>query len=558
METRQQKKMARERESERRAELAYELDDLALKLNVKLSDKTFEHINYNYWGMLTKLLRKGNHLSLPASYELDNVNWLYTFFDYLATDPAQDGGPAFENEYTIPDTIIIKQRRAYAWLTANKGPIVRKDKISELQPQFILEGLCASYAKHCKGGVIHAHTVLAHLVVTRAATLDNPRPTQTIEYFNKAMLQKYLYERLRTDDRTGILQLFIAPPGNRNAMMRAWWTPHSLCIEQRANKNNLWGGHTSLSSRSSTFDGNMNDSEIRNLHGEELRNEVAEQLEWMLDHLSDLLPYTHAIWSATFYFKMGNNGRLYLLWCSDVQFEQRSTGIGNTSSCVQRHRPSTPRCLPSGHAPEAGEEDSSADKVTRDAMSLGPFGNLHSKKEICPSCGLSDGDAGCEAVVYPARYMAVIRQLSSTLYNAIVAEELLAQAASRCKADCKAAALGKECDACAQVWAEYLERANAVASTNCGEDMDKKFARPVFKAVDAKGKFGDKRGRSLEADEQFYDRTRMSEVEAETDRGYMRQVVQALCTGPRIGSRRSIGIKKLRELVLYRYFWSEC
>ena len=52
-------------------------------------------------------------------------------------------------------------------------------------------------------------------------------------------LQRYLFERLRTDDRCGILQLFIAPPGNRNCVIRAWWTPPSLRIEQRANTNDL-------------------------------------------------------------------------------------------------------------------------------------------------------------------------------------------------------------------------------------------------------------------------------------------------------------------------------
>ena len=192
------------------------------------------------WATLTKLLKKGNHLSLPAAYELDNtgLNWTTTFFDYLATDPAQNGGTAFELEYTIPDTIIIKQRRAYAWLTGNKSAIARKDKISELQPKFILEGFCASYSRHM-GGTVHAHTVLAYLVVTKQPDADHPHPTPVTEYFTLSMLQRYLFERLRTDDRCGILQLFIAPPGNRNCVIRAWWTPHSLRIEQRANTNDL-------------------------------------------------------------------------------------------------------------------------------------------------------------------------------------------------------------------------------------------------------------------------------------------------------------------------------
>ena len=168
-------------------------------------------------------------------------------------------------------------------------------------------------------------TKLTHTTNTNLfPQVDNPRPTPTIEYFNVSMLQTYLYERLRTDDRTGILQIFVAPPGNRNAVIRAWWTPYSLQIEQRANKNDVGAFHLPLSARSSTFDGHMHDSEIRNIPGQDLRDEVAEQLEWIIDHLSALIPHTHRVWSGVFYFKMGLDGRLYLLWCSSLHFEQYS------------------------------------------------------------------------------------------------------------------------------------------------------------------------------------------------------------------------------------------
>jgi hypothetical protein len=70
----------------------------------------------------------------------------------------------FENlcpEYLIPDTIIIKQRRPYAWLTANNSHVIRKGKIDELKPQFIFDGMCAAYRRK---DVLHSHTVLAYLL----------------------------------------------------------------------------------------------------------------------------------------------------------------------------------------------------------------------------------------------------------------------------------------------------------------------------------------------------------------------------------------------------------
>ena len=87
-----------------KADVAAELAELQLEHQLKLSDKTREHVDRNYWTTLTELLKRGNHLSLPAGYELDNVNWIHTFFDYLTTDPAHSGGHAFELEYLIPDT----------------------------------------------------------------------------------------------------------------------------------------------------------------------------------------------------------------------------------------------------------------------------------------------------------------------------------------------------------------------------------------------------------------------------------------------------------------------
>lgn len=89
---------------------------------------------------------------------------------------------------------------------------MRKDKISELQPSHIFEGFCIAYRRN-HNNVLHPNSVLAYLLVAKLATAEIPNPTPTIEYFNVAMLQTYLFERQRTDDRSGIMQIFIAPPG---------------------------------------------------------------------------------------------------------------------------------------------------------------------------------------------------------------------------------------------------------------------------------------------------------------------------------------------------------
>ena len=132
------------------------------------------------------------------------------------------------------------------------------------------------------------------------------------------------------------------------------------CVLTRAGLSTT---HLSPSDRASTFDGPVRNSEIQNMHGDDLRDEVAEQLEWMIDHLSELLPYTHRIWAATLYFKMGLDGRLYFLWCAGLQFERTSTSgkadsmAGGANERLAAVRPRTPRCVENDPSSESGWQE---------------------------------------------------------------------------------------------------------------------------------------------------------------------------------------------------------
>jgi len=102
----EEKAGTREREAKRKAEMASELSELACQFQVKLSEKTRELVDRNYWATLTKLLKNNTHTqkNLPLPYELENVNWINTLFDFLAVEPAHTGsGTVFELEFLIPD-----------------------------------------------------------------------------------------------------------------------------------------------------------------------------------------------------------------------------------------------------------------------------------------------------------------------------------------------------------------------------------------------------------------------------------------------------------------------
>ncbi len=86
--------------------MSSELIELECQFQVKLSEKTRELVDRNYWATLTKLLSNNTqiHTKLPLPYELENVNWINTLFDFLAVESEHTGNvTAFELEFLIPD-----------------------------------------------------------------------------------------------------------------------------------------------------------------------------------------------------------------------------------------------------------------------------------------------------------------------------------------------------------------------------------------------------------------------------------------------------------------------
>ncbi len=84
------------------------LEALEQDADVQPSARFKTDIERSYWESLSSVLGRGNRLTLPASWEVDSVNWMEVFFDYLATsrDPTK-----FGEEWAIPDTIIVKCAR---------------------------------------------------------------------------------------------------------------------------------------------------------------------------------------------------------------------------------------------------------------------------------------------------------------------------------------------------------------------------------------------------------------------------------------------------------------
>lgn len=353
-------------------EVGYKIDDddadLAQKYDVHLQDRTRDMINEQYWSSLGHVIRKGaKKQMLPASYQLDTCNWLEVIFDYVSMDVVSGQKKQKGAYFLIPDTVIIRKRRAVAvvryssrfrpWhsrmlclvlicaiccaaTSADGGSTVfRVDRSSgskqsfvssytcaercpmlnlvvlpsDLEPATLLEAFCSSYKKL---GTLTSSTIIAQLV---AAVFDENKSewSSTVEYFTQTALKNYLYDHLRIEDRQAILQLFVPPSGPHNALIRAWWSPYSMKLEQRVNQNDVNDSHRPAHERCATFDGPIHLSEMRGLPGQDLRDEVAMSMQEIVRRVAELLPASQRLWRAQFYFKLGLDGRVWFL-CIDL------------------------------------------------------------------------------------------------------------------------------------------------------------------------------------------------------------------------------------------------
>ena len=157
------------------------------------------------------------------------------------------------------------QRRASVWISSYGGHLQRHTNASDLRPSAIFDAFCSTYIKQPRFHPLEAilpTTVIAYLV---SMVWTATGWASTVEYFTQATLYTYLHERLRLEDRKSILQLFLPPAGEHNTVIRAWWTPHSLKLEQRVNLLDYDNVHQPPHRRCATFDGPENLSELKTL-----------------------------------------------------------------------------------------------------------------------------------------------------------------------------------------------------------------------------------------------------------------------------------------------------
>ena len=160
-----------------------------------------------------------------------------------------------------------------------------------------------------KYAVLQPSSIIACLV---SAVFDSARMQWAthVEYMTQEIFKDYLHQRLRMEDRESILQLFIPPSGPYNAVFRAIWSPYSVKLEHRVNLQEVDSRQCPPEQRGATFDGPEHFSEMRAIPGQDLREDIADRTEAIIQRVQALLPATHKLQTGVIYFKMGETASL--------------------------------------------------------------------------------------------------------------------------------------------------------------------------------------------------------------------------------------------------------
>lgn len=217
----------------------------------------------------------------------------------------------------IPDTIIYRNRIVEGWYFTSRGGrdagmIKRKAKTS-ITPHAIEESFI--------GKTPEEFDVVAVYIENPEGADGKPIPgaTAAIEYLNQEQLRDLLHKRRK--GMSAVLQRFLEPRGGHNSVIRAVWSPQVCMMEKRTNMRPLYDTRVDMLERVVTYDGPDHYSEVDILKGAVLPRAVQAICEDMANHVATVTKLRARIARMVLNFKVGNDGRLYLLTASSLRLE---------------------------------------------------------------------------------------------------------------------------------------------------------------------------------------------------------------------------------------------
>jgi len=239
----------------------------------------------------------------------NNTDWL--FFHLWKKDPTTH--LSCPNIY-IPETILYRWGQPHFWYsTARDGTIIRrlKEKIALPNIETIF-GYNLSRSGVIATGIDSTEDV-------------NYRSQEKIEfdYIEQSNFNKFLFQREKASNL--VLQKFIEPNNNKNALIKVSWTPQFCVLYRKTNINEINNIKIPLINRLTTFEGPEHLSLADNIPSPLLGSELEQSCETIVRHIKHVTNGNQLVSKMVLYFKLDEKNRLWLLFCTELRFKNQGS-----------------------------------------------------------------------------------------------------------------------------------------------------------------------------------------------------------------------------------------
>ncbi|KAL4474873.1 hypothetical protein ABPG74_001569 [Tetrahymena malaccensis] len=144
-----------------------------------------------------------------------------------------------------------------------------------------------------------------------------------ITYFDETKLKVFLENPSQRPER-GILQQFIDPVGENNALYRANWSERSCIISKKVNRKNLFHTNLNIYERCCTFEGHHIFSDECTVAGGLLPGVIRKCMERIHLHIFALSHGNSHFKRADGFFKQDQTGKVWFLWNNCYRLQLKS------------------------------------------------------------------------------------------------------------------------------------------------------------------------------------------------------------------------------------------
>ena len=219
----------------------------------------------------------------------------------------------------VADTIFYRWAQPHIWYyTSKEGAIARKAKeritSKEIEEKFVDEispcGVVASY-------------------ITPKEDPFEQKGVERIqfEYVRDKEFPKFINQDEKCLDC--IIQQFIEPKNNQCTMIKVLWTPQFCLLTKKTNIHTLNNLKVPLTQRISTFEGPEHYSTTESVSSPIIISEIESLCDRMISHIGVVTGGNIQISKMVVYFKVDKHNQLWLLYCTELKFRDKSNSLGN-------------------------------------------------------------------------------------------------------------------------------------------------------------------------------------------------------------------------------------